>query len=402
VVASACSKSPPPPPICSAPQASSSDAQSLASADTAFAVAFYQPAVVTAGAGQNVIISPYSVSATLTMVDVGAAGETDAQLQRVLHLPGNGASVAPAYAALACQDETDGTQAGDELSIGNSIWGQKGTAFESSFLSTLAQGYGAPLQQVDFVGNAGGAAGAINQWVSDQTQGMIPSIVDPGNLDPSTRLMLVDAVYFKGAWATAFDPSLTASKPFTLSDGSQVGVPTMQGNVTLRRGSVQGASLYELGYKDGRLAMDILLPPQGSLTSFEASLTPDVLAAAASSLGSPESQISLLMPKFSFRTHLDLTRLLAGMGIADLFEPQVANLSGIDGGMDLYVSTVMQEAMVEVDENGTVAAAATGAGVVAGAAPEPVAIDHPFLFLIRDTANGSILFMGRVENPQSG
>jgi serpin B len=397
--ASACSKSPPPP-VCSAPQASAQEAQGLAAADTTFATAFYKPAVAAAGAGQNVIVSPYSVSATLTMIDVGAAGDTDAQIQSVLRLPGNGTGVAPAYAALACQDETDGTQGGDQLSIANSIWGQQGTAFESGFLSTLAQGYSAPLQQVDFASDAGGATSAIDQWVSSQTQGMIPSLLQPGDVGASTRLVLVDAVYFKGAWATAFDPRFTTSQPFTLSDGGQASVPTMHGTVNLRSGSVQGASVYELGYKDGALAMDILLPPPGSLSSFETALTPDVLAAAVASLGPAESQ-DLLLPKFSFRTHLALAPLLAGMGMPDLFDPAKANLSGMDGSLDLFVGTVVQEAIVEVDETGTVAAAATGGAVADLSAPMPIAVDHPFLFLIRDATNGSILFMGRVENPQN-
>jgi serpin B len=402
VVGAACSKSPPPPPVCDAPQGSASDAQGLASADAAFAAAFWQPAATAAGTGQNVILSPYSVSATLTMIDVGASGETDSQIQSVLHLPANGATVALAYAALACQDETDGSQGGDQLSIANSVWGQKGSSFQSSFLSTLDQGYGAPLQQIDFASDASGAAGAINQWVSGQTQGMIPTLVNPGDFDATTRIVLVDAVYFKGAWATAFDPARTSSKPFTLSDGSQVSVPTMDGNVTLRSGSIPAASVYELGYKDGALAMDILLPPAGALSSFESALTSDALAAAVASLGAPESQMELLLPKFSFRTHLALAPVLGGMGMTDLFQPGVANLSGIDGAQDLYVSAVVQEAVVEVDETGTVAAAATSGTVTSAGAAEPTAIDHPFLFLIRDTSSGSILFMGRVENPQSG
>jgi serpin B len=335
------------------------------------------------------------------MIDVGAAGGTDAQMQGVLHLPGNGTTVAPAYAALACQNESDGSQDGDQLSIANAIWGQKGVAFQSSFLSTLDQGYGAPLQQADFAGDAGGAAAGINRWVSDQTQEMIPSLLQPGDVDPSTRLVLVDAVYFKGAWATAFDRGATAPKPFTLTDGTQVSVATMDGHVTLRSGAVQGASVYELGYEDGALAMDILLPPPGELAAFEGALTPGMLAAAAASLGAPETQMELLLPKFSFRTHLALTPVLEAIGMPDLFDVTKADLSRIDGARDLYVSTVVQEAVVEVDETGTVAAAATAGGVVAGDVPTPTAIDHPFLFLVRDTKSGSILFMGRVEDPRS-
>jgi serpin B len=339
------------------------------------------------------------------MVDVGAAGETDSQIQTALALTGNGATIAPAYAALACQDETDGTTNGGVLSIANSLWGQQGTTFEPTFLSVLSAGYEAPLQQVDFVGDPAAATGTINGWVSTQTQGEIPTLLQPGDLDSTTRLVLVDAVYFKGTWATGFNASQTGPKPFTLADGSQASVPTMDALVTLTEGAAQGADIYELGYEGNGLAMDFILPSAGSLADLEARLTPASLGATVASLGSPQSGVELLLPKFSFKTTLALIPILQGLGVTDLFVPHKANLSGMDGAMDLYVSAVVQQAIVEVDESGTVAAAATAASgatdaVVAG--PPTVAIDHPFLFLIRDTRNGSILFMGHVEDPRAG
>ena len=402
LAASACTnKAAAPPPVCSAPQGTSSDAQGLATDDTAFAVALFQPAVTTAGANQNVILSPYSVSATLTMVDVGAAGATDSQIQTVLQLPGNGTAIAPAYARLACEDEGDGTSNGDDLSIANSIWGQQGTEFSSSFLSVLSGGYDAPLQQVDFESDPDGATSTINGWVSGKTDGEIPSLLQPGDVDPSTRLVLVNAVYFKGAWATAFDPNNTAPRPFTLADRTQVSVPTMDASVTLATGSVQGATAYELAYKGGALAMDFIVPT-GSLSSFEAGLTSASLAATVAALGPPRGNVELQLPKFSFTTNLGLVPILQGLGITDLFDPSKANLSGMDGSTDLYVKTVVQQAIIEVDETGTVAAAATAAGVTDSAYIPPTTIDRPFLFLIRDTKNGSILFMGQVMDPRQG
>ena len=393
----------PPPAVCSAPQAGSGDAQSLASGDTAFAVAMFPPAVAAVGAGQNVILSPYSVSATLTMVDVGAAGTTDSQIQTALALTGNGSTIAPAYAALACQDETDGTTNGGELSIANSIWGQQGTTFEPSFVSVLQTGYDAPLQQVDFESDPSAATSTINSWVSTETQGEIPTLLV---VDATTRLVLVDAVYFKGTWATGFDASATTPQTFTLAGGSPVQVPTMNALVTLSEGSAQGASIYELPYKGNALAMDFILPTTGSLAAYEATLTPASLGAAVASLGPPESGVQLLLPKFSFTTTLALVPILQGLGVVDLFMPHVANLSGMDGSMDLYVSAVVQQAIVEVDESGTVAAAATAAvtdtDAVAVGAPPIVAIDQPFVFLIRDIRNGSILFMGQVTDPRQG
>lgn len=393
-----------PPPVCSAPQGSASAAQSLATDDTAFALAFYPPALTAAGSGGNVVLSPYSVSATMTMVDVGAAGSTESQIENVLHLPGSGTAEAPAYAALACGEETDGSSKGNELLIANSLWAQQGLPFEKAFESTLETGYGAPLQQVDFEGDPAGAVTRINGWVSDETQGEVPSLLHPGDVTEKTHLAIVNAVYFKGAWATAFDASQTGPQPFTLSNGSQISATTMNGTVNLRAGNSQTLTVVELPYRGGSLAIDFFMPtaPDG-LAAFEATLTPGVLGDALAML--ENNQVPLYLPKFSFTTRLALVPILSGMGMTDVFVPEQANLSGMDGAMDLSVSTVVQQALVEVDEQGTVAAAATAAvgcsncGGSAVAVIEPIRIDQPFLFLIRDTDSGGILFMGHVMNP---
>jgi serpin B len=404
---SARTASEPPPPVCSAPQGSASDVQGLASADTSFALAFFPPAAAAAGAGSNVIVSPYSVSATLTMIDVGAAGETDAQLRTTLHLPAAGSALAPAYAALACADETAGDADGQQLSLANALWAQKGKSFEPAFLSALSHGYDAPLQLVDFAGNLSAAQGAVNAWVSQQTQGQIPSLLQSGDVTVMSELVVVNAVYFKGTWDSGFDPSQTAPRPFTLSDGTQVSVPTMSGlvnNVGFGGDTSYGVDLYELPYKGGGLAMDFLLPSKGSLASFEASLTPaDLQAVLPVASSFQQSQVQL--PKFAFQTRLELATLLAGMGMPDLFDPTKANLSGMDGAMDLSVDTVVQQATVEVNESGTIATAATSADTCncGGSVSIPmVTIDQPFVFLIRDTSNGNILFMGHVEDPRQG
>jgi serpin B len=397
------------PAVCGAPQGSPAAVQSLQAANTSFAVAFYEPAVTTAGVGKNAIVSPYSVSTVLTMTSVGAAGETATQMQAVLRLPDTGTNVAPAYAALACQNETDGASNSNQLSIANALWGQQGKTFESAFLSVLSGGYAAPLHQVDFAGNPSGATSTIDDWVSNETQSKIRSLLQAGDVDSSTRLVLVNAVYFKGQWDDGFDPNGTSPRPFTLSDGTIVQVPTMSGAVHFGFGHGGGAgsgfAVYELPYKGRSLVMDFLVP-SGSLSDFEASLTPDALSGALASLGSPESE-NLFLPKFSITTRLSLSPVLAGMGMPDVLDPAKADLSGMDGMRDLYVGTVVQEALVEVDEQGSVANASTAVVVntpLCSACPgEPLnfAIDSPFLFLVRDTKTGSILFMGRVEDPRA-
>jgi serpin B len=390
------------PAVCDAPQGGAADVQGLAQADTAFALAFYPPAAAAAG-GQNVILSPYSVSSTLKMLDVGAAGETDTQIRTVIGVPGGGAAAAPGYAALACTDETDGSSNDNQLSIANALWGQTGMPFQPSFLSVLASGYEAPLQQVDFTGDAAGATDTINGWVSGRTQGKIPQLFMPGDLDGNTRLVLANAMYFNGVWASGFSPSATSMQPFTLGDGTMVSVPTMQGTVSVAQGVSQGFVVIELPYKGGTMVMDFLLPG-GALADLEASLTADGLRGALAGLGLP-SKVVLHLPKFSFSTRVVLNPVLAGLGMPDAFDMGKADLSGIDGNKDLYVALVVQQAFVEVDEQGTVAAAATGASVslkTETQGPPDVLIDQPFLFLVRDTGTGSLLFMGRVGDPRAG
>src|SRR5580704_3382378 len=183
--------------------------RALASGDARFAVAVYGPAAGGAGPGQNLLVSPYSVSATLTMLAAGAAGETESQMQSVLALPDTPANVAPAFAELACEDESAASY-GQVLALANSVWVQAGKTYEPAFLSLLSSGFGAPLQQVDFATNPSAAIASINAWVSSATDGGIPSLVGPTDLDEHARLALVDAVYFRGAWATPFDPALTS------------------------------------------------------------------------------------------------------------------------------------------------------------------------------------------------
>jgi serpin B len=396
----------PPPVVCSAPQGASSAAQSLATADTAFALSFYPLAAAVAGMGGNVVFSPYSVSAAMTMVDVGAAGRTESQIEGALHLDANGTAEAPAYAALACETEGDGSSNGNQLLIANSLWAQQGLTFEPAFEAVLANGYGAPLQQVDFASNPSGAAATIDGWVSGKTQGEIPSLLQPQDLDASTTLVLVNAVYFKGTWADGFDASKTGPRPFTLSDGTQVSVPTMAGTIKVRTGGSETFTVAELPYRGSALVMDFLMPSlPGGLSAFEATLTPAVLSGALATIGSSLSE-DVYLPKFSFYTHAELIPVLAAMGMTDLFTPKVANLSGVDGKMDLYVSAVVEQALVEVDEQGTVAAGATAVVVSravctnCGGDPLVLSIDQPFVFLIRDTQSGSVLFVGRVTDPR--
>jgi serpin B len=391
------SSTPAPADACQAPQGSLAQAQQLASAQGSFALAFFGPAATAAGGG-NVVLSPTSVATTLTMVDTGAAGETDAQLRAGLHLPAGGGAAAPAYAAMACRDSDDGASAGGRLSLANGIWTTQGEALQPAFASTLSDGYAAPVQQASFASDPGSAASAVNAWVSQQTAGQIPALLQPGDVDASTRLLLVDAVYFKGAWRTAFDPARTYGGAFTLGDGTSVTVPTMHGHLALLASKGPGTLFAELGYEGGALAMDLVLPARGTtVAQLASSLTPASLAAGLASMTS--QTLDVAVPKFSLTTHVELAPVLAGLGMGDPFDPTRADLSGIDGAHDLYVGQVVHEATLEVDESGAVAAAGTGGAVEPTIAEGTVELDRPFLFFVRDTRTGSLLFMGQVTDP---
>jgi serine protease inhibitor len=406
-VAPGCSSGAPQPMVCSAPTAGGASSRALASANTAFAAAFFSPAVAAAGTRHNLIFSPYSVSTTLTMVDAGAAGDTAGQIQRVLHLPGTATSIAPAYAALACDNETDGTSSGNQLAVANSVWAQQGMGFEHAFVSLLANGYAAPLQQVDFASSPEAATLAIDRWVSSETSGKFPSLLSPEDVDVETRLVLVNAVYFAGTWESGFDPRRTSRRPFTLSDGSSVEVPMMSGSVTAGGATEQmtaggpWVTTIELPYQGGALALDVIMPG-GSLSDFEASLTADALTQAIDSAAHAPRKTQVALPKFTFTTKVALAPVLATMGITDVFDPRTADLSGMDGRRDLFVSRVVQQAFVQVDEQGTVAAAATASTVETGAiaVDDTTTINQPFMFVVRDRNSGSILFLGHVEDPR--
>ena len=395
----------PRPAICGATQGTAADAQNLAAANTAFALAFVPAAAsVAGGAGANVVLSPYGASAALMMTSTGAASETASQMQDVLHLAGGGEIEAPSFAALTCADEQAGSSNGNTLVVANALWAQTGKAFERDFENALENGYDAPLQQVDFEGNPSSAMAAINAWASTETQGQISVVVGLADVTPQTRLALVDAIYFKGTWAEQFDPSRTAPQPFTLTDGSTVAVDTMTGTIDAKATGAPMFTVLELPYQGGDIVLDFLMPgdPAG-LAELESGLTPSSLASTFQALGRSSATV-VYVPKFSLSTRVELAPVLAGMGMTDAFDSARADFSKMDGAMDLSIGAVVQQAKIEVDEHGTVAAAATAVDTHTLNVVDtslPVRIDHPFVFALRDTKTGSILFLGHVTNPAS-
>jgi len=386
----------------SKPDVSEADLDELVRGNSAFAFDLYR---LLSEGDDNLFLSPYSISAALAMTYAGARGDTEQEMadalsfslpQDRLHAGFNALDL-----ALSEQPDLRESQAGDafQLNIANAMWGEQTYEFLPEFLDTLAENYGAGLRLVDFVRNYEQARETINAWVSDQTEERIPELLPEGVLDMYTRRVLPDAIYFKASWLFPFDRELTADSAFHLLDGSDAQTPMMHRDERSGYGEANGVEVVPLRYEGFGYAMYAILPPEGGFEAFEASLDADKIDAIVDSVG--DAFVDLTMPKFEFDSSFDLPGALKELGMQSAFDPLAANLSGIDGSEELYISAVVHKAFVAVDEEGTEAAAATG--VVTSVTSSPphveVALDRPFLFLIRHQDTGTILFLGRVLDP---
>lgn len=373
-----------------APQA---DRDALAAGNTAFGLDLYQALRAEAG---NLFLSPYSVSSALAMVYSGARGETARQMAAVLRFDLPPERLHPAFNAVD-QTLTGGNDDPEtfQLRIANSVWGQTGYPFRPEYLDMLAENYGAGLRLVDFAGASEPARQTINGWVAEQTADRIKDLMPPESVTADTRLVLANAVYFKAKWETPFQS--WGDGEFTLADGAVVKTPFMTRRSQARYMLGDGFEAIEIAYQGSRARMVVIVPASGQFADFEAGLDSAQLAAVLDGLQVTEAVLE--MPKFSFEARFSLAETLAGMGMPDAFGG-AADFSGMDGSGGLSISHVEHKAFVAVDELGTEAAAATGAGMVVSAPPVILRIDRPFLFLIQDLATGSVLFIGRVLDPR--
>jgi serpin B len=252
---------------------------------------------------------------------------------------------------------------------------------------------------LDFGGAPEESRITINDWVSEQTEGRIQNLIPQGAIDPLTRLVLTNAIYFNAAWANPFQEEATRDGPFTLLDGSRIAVPMMHQTESFGYAKGEGYQAVELPYDGHELSMVILLPDRDSFDPFEDSLDVDQAQAIMQNL--KRGQVALIMPKFEFDSRFSLKQALEAMGMPAAFSGG-ADFSGMTGSTDLFISDVLHKAFVSVDEEGTEAAAATAVVMklsVAAEEPTTVTIDRPFIFLIRDIETGAILFVGRVVDP---
>lgn len=348
----------------------------------------------------TVALSPASISDALAMTFAGARGATATQLADALDFRLPPARLAAAFNALeASLAKANGPTV--TLRVANALYGQSGEHFRPAFLALLAREYGAGLRTVDFARQANAALAAINAWVSAQTDGKISHLLDPGDLQPMTKLVLVNAVYLDAKWLKPFQAQNTSRAPF-YAPGATVQVRTMHQTAPFPYRAATGYQALELPYRGGRLAFDILLPNPGQLRPLLARLAAEGPLKLLQGLRTTD--LGLALPKIQLTSRFELAGALAKLGMPLAFEPGGADLSGIAGAPgDLYISAVVHEAYLDVNEQGTQAAAATGVAVTGTAvmAPPPVqvVVNRPFVFVLRDVKSGAVLFTGVVSHP---
>jgi serpin B len=376
------------------------DMKALAEGNNALAFDLYHQLNTEAG---NFFISPHSISSALAITFAGARSRTESEMAQALHYTLPQAQLHPAYnnldLALAQRGQggkgIDGK--GFRLHVSNAAWGQKGYAFAADYLDTLAQHYDAGLHLVDFFKATESARQTINGWVEENTEGKIKELLNQGSLTMDTRLVLTNTIYFNAAWDSVFSENNTADAPFTLLDSSTVQVPTMSQAEDYGYSAGAGYQAVELPYEKKELSMVIVVPDAGQFDSVEKQLDAEFLAKVVSDLKA--EMISLSMPKWKLEYKKKLKQPLQALGMTEAFTMQ-ANFSGINGGLEpMWIDDVIHQSFISVNEKGTEAAAATAVVMIGGAMPKLVKVDRPFIYLIRDIATGTVLFVGRVVNP---
>jgi serpin B len=390
-------------PRVTAPEVDNTDLETLVDGNTAFALDLYRELRADEG---NIFYSPYSLSVALAMTYAGARGETELQMADALSFYLAQDRLHPAFNCLDQElaSRGEGAEGKDEegfrLNIVNDIWGQRDFTFLTDFLDTLAENYGAGLRILDFIGEPEASRIAINDYISEQTEGKIPDLIPEGIIDHLTRLILTNAIYFNAAWQYPFGEEMTSEGTFHLLDGGEVTVPMMHQTESFGYAEGDGYQAVELKYDGEELSMVILLPGAGQFASFETSLDAERLADIIDNL--EPKHVELTLPKWEYESSFRLKETLKAMGMPIAFTAS-ADFSGMTGKPVLYIDEVLHKAFVSVDEAGTEAAAASAVIMKLTAMPTDTAVvkaDRPFIFLIRDIKTGTILFLGRVVNPE--
>ena len=381
--------------------------QSLVDGNNAFGLDLYHHLGQSVTKDKNLVFSPYSVSTALAMTWSGAQNNTKTQMAQVLHLTDDPKTIGENFHQLRNGLEAAAKDGGFDLSIANSLWIQNDYHFLQPFLDGLNNDFNAPPNLVDFKTDSEAVGLQINQWVENKTQQKIKDLIPPHSLNPrETKMVLVNAVYFKADWLRAFKAENTKQKPFYFPRGD-ASVSMMQQEENFKFLETDEAQILELPYKGNRISMLVILPSEWAISAFEQKLTPDLINGWISQM-KPQS-VDVQLPKFKFTYGaVNLSTFLIDMGMTGAFDKDAADFSGMTSLKEerLNIDQVMHKAFVNVDEKGTEAAAATGVVMVHMEAimrpPKPVIFNanHPFLFLIRDNQTNSILFIGRIADPR--
>ncbi|MEO2015312.1 MAG: serpin family protein [Fuerstiella sp.] len=353
----------------------------------------------------NLFFSPSSISTALAMTYAGAAGETEAEMAKTLHFQMPKDQLHDGMHALQAYWTTPDKQKGIRLNLANRLWGNEGYEFLPEFLTVTREKYGAELARLNFA-QTEDARQTINGWIEDQTEDKITELLPAGVLSADTKLVLTNAVYFHGTWSDPFKKDRTKEDDFHLTATDKIKVPIMHRWDEFRYGAADDLQILELPYGDGSLSMVVLLPQEiGGLANLETKLTLQNLQRWMTSV-KHEDEVKVYLPRFKTTSQFQMADTLKAMGMELAFNGNTANFLGMTGGRDLFISEVIHKAFVDVNEEGTEAAAATAIIMEPPSAPfeepkEPPVFraDHPFVFMIRDNRNGAIMFLGRITNP---
>lgn len=386
-----------------APSVVDADFQAVLDGNTAFAFDLYGKL---SESSANFFCSPLSVSTALAMTWAGARGLTESQMATTLHFPLAQNKMHPAFNKLMLELDSRNvalhqTEEGNKtlkLQLTNAAWAQKNYTFLPEYLDTLAVHHDAGINLLDFQKDPPGTTKIINDWVAKQTEDKIQNLIPDGAITEYTRLVLTNTLYFYGNWATVFDKNQTKDGTFH-APSADVTVPVMHGVAWTGYTEGDGYQMANLPYDGGKLAMTIVLPAAGRFDEIRGNMTAAWLSAAVGKMA--DHGVSFALPKFRFVWGTEsLKKPLETLGMTDAFDTLKADFTGMEPTGELYIGDVLHKAFVGVDESGTEAAAATAVLVLGGGLPDrTIEIDRPFVFFVRDTVTGTLLFVGHVVDP---
>ena len=373
--------------------------KTLVNANNQFAFDLYSELKKKSKNDENIFFSPYSIFVALSMTYEGAKGKTAEEMEKVLHLPADKNLRRANFAKII--NEINKPNKKCKLSTANALWPRINVKLLEEYQNTIEKYYGGKVTPLDYAKDPEGSRQIINHWVEDKTEGKIKNLIPPGFLEPSTVLVLTNAIYFKGNWLVQFDPKETEEEDFKTSSGKIVKVPMMRlvdTDEKFNYAETEDVQILELPYDGKDLSMLIILPEESKLEKIENELSAEKLSEWKGML--KKQKVDIYLPRFKLKTKYFLADTLKKMGMSTAFDAS-ANFSGINGKGGIWIDEVIHQAFVDVNEEGTEAAAATEVMMVEGIhSLFPVfRADHPFIFLIQERKTGNILFMGKVANP---